>query len=1429
MSDDLKISITKLVADGSNWVTYRDRMLWAIDSRGLSEHLTNATITATYTAVGTVGSVTPQMRWSGDQAMVKQLIAISVPDTVFNRIKTGTTAKDVWDALRKLYEGRTMLITIDLGRRLQTMRCGEDESVREHFERLGNMREQLAAMGKLIADEEYASILMGSLPALYAPTLSGISAAAEISATTLTVVMVTKLAIDEYDRRTLGNTKSDEAFAVDAKRKGKKRDVECFNCHKRGHMKADCWAKGGGKEGQGPRRRRNSSKDGGKKADTAAGAEQAGDKSAGGKDKDEDVEAWAVVEEEEDEDEPPQIPAMAADEARDAEVELFDSGASRHMSPFRERFVTYRDIPARPITAANNRAFYAVGMGDLEIDVPNGASSTKVLLCDALYAPDLGLTVVSIGRIVKAGCTVEFEDGTCRIKRNSNVIGNVPASANGLFKVDHALAAAESLERVDILTLHRRLGHIALNTIRTLVRNKAISGIHLIDDHPPFACDSCEYAKTTRKPIQKQHEGPQATAFGDEIHSDVWGASTPESLGGRKYYVTFTDDYSRYSWIEPLRTKDETFGAYKTFAAWAKTQHGMRVKRLRSDHGGEYTGRKFSAFLRKQGTERHFTTHGTPQHNGVAESLNCRLFDRVRAMLHQADMPKNLWAEAVRFAVWLKNRTSTKAIGNVTPYERLYNEVPNLGGVPEWGQHVWVYNATGSKLDARANQARWVGYNADSTHAHRIYWPSTKHTSVECNVKFVSPSITVHSSPPSYTSATQPAAPQPALAQATPQPSSSSAPPAQPPRTPVVTRSKSIQQPPPAPHRPGVSTTIRPATPPSPLQPLTPSDQSEEEHAPAPSTPVPPRMSFVDMQIPRRSGRIPVASAWRRQLEAGEGTMGEEYSDYVFSAAFDNIITAAILDVEVDPKSLAEAQSSPNWPRWKEAMDRELTTLEKAGTWVDVPRPSDKNIVGSKWVYCVKRKADGSVDKYKARLVARGFTQIYRVDYFTTFSPVAKLSSFCTILAIAARHDWEIESFDFNAAYLNGELDDDEEIYMHPPPGYDTDSDFVKRLRKALYGLKQAGRKWYDTLLRALADIGFSVSQADPGVFIAKIGNDILILAVHVDDCVFTGSSALLITEYKEKINSCYAFSDLGPINWLLGIRVMRNRAEHTISLSQTAFIDSILSCFALTDAKPCASPMIPGFIYTKDHSPSSPEEAAQMKKTPYREAIGSLMYVAVAMRPDIAFAVSALSQFLSNPGRAHWEAVKHIFKYLSGTKTLELTYGGERHGLEGYTDADGATQEHRHAMSGYAFLIDGGAVSWSSRKQELVTLSTAEAEYVAATHAAKEAIWLCKLIGELFPNLITSTPLHCDNQAALKLATDDNYHARTKHIDIRYHFIRHIVATGALKLSYCPTEDMLADIFTKALPKWKVAAHVHSLGMCNTCRGVMEYNAHSV
>jgi hypothetical protein len=221
------------------------------------------------------------------------------------------------------------------------------------------------------------------------------------------------------------------------------------------------------------------------------------------------------------------------------------------------------------------------------------------------------------------------------------------------------------------------------------------------------------------------------------------------------------------------------------------------------------------------------------------------------------------------------------------------------------------------------------------------------------------------------------------------------------------------------------------------------------------------------------------------------------------------------------------------------------------------------------------------------------------------------------------------------------------------------------------------------------------------------------------------------------------------------------------------------------------------------------------MKKVPYREAIGSLMYAAVATRPDISFAVSALLQFLENPGQLHWEAVKRVLRYLSGTKDHALTYGNERHELLGFTDTDRALQEHRHAVSGYTFLINGAAVSWASRKQEIITLYTAKAEYVAATHTAKESIWLRWFTESLFGPIPTPTTFYCDNQAAIHLAMDNNYHAHTKHINIRFHFIRQTITDGHINIKYCPTEDMTVDILTKVLPKFKVALHSLTLGIC--------------
>ena len=313
----------------------------------------------------------------------------------------------------------------------------------------------------------------------------------------------------------------------------------------------------------------------------------------------------------------------------------------------------------------------------------------------------MALTVVSISRIAKAGMTVAFEGKTCKITdKRGTMVGKIPTNNSGLYRVEHVCAvAAATDEAISMRTLHRRLGHIAVSSLRDLIHARAIDGISLIDDGESLYCKSCEYAKTTRKPIKKERESLPAKAFGEEVHTDVW-TSPSLSLGGRKYYITFTDEFTRFTVTKLLKAKSEAFQAYKDFAAWALTQHGAKIKRLHSDRSGEYLSKKFTKYLKEQGTERRLTTHDTPQHNGVAESLNRRIGERIRAVLHQSGLPKALWGEATNHATWLKNRTSTRALGTTTPHERLYGEKPNLARVPEWGQCVWVHNNSGSKLDA---------------------------------------------------------------------------------------------------------------------------------------------------------------------------------------------------------------------------------------------------------------------------------------------------------------------------------------------------------------------------------------------------------------------------------------------------------------------------------------------------------------------------------------------------------------------------------------------------------------------------------------------------------------------------------------------------------------------------------------------------------
>lgn len=1088
----------------------------------------------------------------------------------------------------------------------------------------------------------------------------------------------------------------------------------------------------------------------------------------------------------------------AATAAANQPVDLYDSGATHHMSPYRDDFTSFREMPAKSMSAANQQQFHATGVGEMIIPVPNPPQdATRIRLMDVLYTPALGFNLVSIGRIDDAGYTATFAAGRCVIVNAEGItVGQVPKT-RGLYMVvrdrSHCAANATSAktEKLTEMEAHRRFGHIAIRAIRELISNGFISGVELVSSpEQELHCEACVRAKSTRKPVPREREGERATEFGEEVHSDVWGPSRIATLGGRRYYVSFTDDKTRFTTLYLLRTKREVFETFCAFEAWLERHHNAQIKFLNTDRGGEYLSEEFRSHLEQRGIESKLSVHDTSQEAGVSERLNRTLMEKVRAMLIASGLPRFLWGEAVMHAVWLKNRTSTKALGGRTPWAAATGAVPDMSGIPEWGSKAWVHDTSDGKVGERAKCGRWVGFDAQSK-GHRVYWPEQRSVTVERNVHFTVPDL--------------PPAPLDDAVELEGEESSGENEPATPP--------------------PG---TVK--------EPISDS-ASEADDTDIPDVPPQPA-DLLPAPVPpsSRPTRIRKPSAKLKAILAGESatqkpprgvvmpTVPDEAQDEravedLFTEEINGVAMAAqMADVEgLDPRSLEEARRRPEWPRWEEAMKEELEALEAHGTWRLEKPPLGANVVSCRWVFHAKKDASGNVYRYRARLVARGFSQVPGVDFFDTYAPVAKTASIRTALAFAARHDFEVHQLDVKSAYLNGEFEEHEAIWMAQPPGAQLTKDktLALRLLRPLYGLKQSARHWHKKLLRILQEkLRMSQCDVDQAVFFRADGADLIVIVVHVDDLTVVASTIALILEVKTKLREAFEISDEGEIHWILGFAVERDRPNRRLSLSQTAYIESIISRFGLEDAKAVSTPMDPHVTLTTAQSPSTTAEIAAMRHIPYREAVGSLMYASLGTRPDITYAVSILSRFSDNPGRAHWEAVRRVFRYLSGTKHLKLTYGASSLDLVGYTDADGSMHEDRKAISGYAFLIDGGAVSWSSKRQEIISLSTTESEYVALTHASKEALWLRSLIGQIFAPFVDPVPMNSDNQSAIALARDNQYHARTKHIDIRFHFIRWIIEEKKLRLVYCPTEEMVADALTKALPSPKVKHFASALGL---------------
>lgn len=509
---------------------------------------------------------------------------------------------------------------------------------------------------------------------------------------------------------------------------------------------------------------------------------------------------------------------------------------------------------------------------------------------------------------------------------------------------------------------------------------------------------------------------------------------------------------------------------------------------------------------------------------------------------------------------------------------------------------------------------------------------------------------------------------------------------------------------------------------------------------------------------------------------------------------------------ELEPTSLEEVLNSVDCHKWLEAIEEEITALNKNETWTLVERTKEMNVLSNQWVFKRKYTSNGEIEKYKARLVVRGCFQKAGVDYNEVYSPVVRYESVRVILSIAAAENMSILQFDVKTAFLHGIIE--ENIFMEQPFGFEKD-DRVCRLKKSLYGLKQASHQWNKRIVQFLVKFGFKQSTADLCVFIYAMNADMVYLALYVDDGLICGNSKPVIEKLLRDLHTEFEIT-YKEAEFFVGIQIDIDETNKKIKIFQNIYIQKILQRFNHINCSTVSTPAEPGtqFVQSMESNPTN---------FPYREAIGSLMYLMVCTRPDLAYIVGVLSRYVENPSDQHWKGVKRVFKYLKGTDNLGITFniGSGSKKVTMYCDSDFAGDlDTRRSTTGWIAFINDGPVAWSSKKQTVTATSTTEAEFIALCAAAKEVKWLRKLTADINASQTGPTPIQCDNQRAITLVHSPQSMKRTRHIDVRYFYTCDLQRNGDIDVQYVESGKQLADVLTKPLCKYKFNYFINEFNM---------------
>ncbi|KAL5824951.1 hypothetical protein ACOSQ3_021014 [Xanthoceras sorbifolium] len=1214
-------------------------------------------------------------------------------NVAFNIVKEKTTAGLI-TALSNMYEKPSASNKVHLMRRLFNLRMAEGASVAQHLNEHNTITTQLSSVEIEFDEEVRALILLSSLPDSWNATVTAVSSSSGNNKLKFDDVRDLVLS-EEIRRRESGEASSSSALHTESRgrtskrsscrsrsksRRGKsrsgKKDFSCYNCGKKGHFKRDC---------------RAPKKDTGTQ-ESANVTEEAGD-------------------------------AMILSVNSPIESWILDSGASFHATPCREIMENYVSGNFGKVHLADDETLKIVGKGDIRLKLPNG-STWK--LQGVRHIPGLKRNLISIGQLDGEGYCTTFSGCEWKITKGALVVarGKKCGTLYVTSNLENIVAVADSDGKSNLW--HQRLGHMSEKGMKTLLSKGKLPDLKAVD---VGLCEDCIFGKQKKVSFAKIGKIPKAEKL-ELVHTDVWGPSPVSSLSGSLYYVTFIDDSTRKVWVYFLKKKSEVFDTFRKWKAMVENETGLKIKRLRSDNGGEYRDSRFREFCANSGIKMEKTVPMTPQQNGVAERMNRTLNERARSMRLHAGLPKMLWAEAVNTAAYLINRGPSVPLDGGIPEEVWSGKEVNISHLRVFGciSYVHIDSVERSKLDTKSNKCVFVGYGGDEF-GYR-FWDYE-------NRKIIRSRDVIFNENLMY-------------------------------------KDRSIAE--------SSSSTTEAET----------KEFAEFEEISGSDVQISPETVQEELDAPelRRSSRVPKPI--------------QRYSPSLHYL---------LLTDSGEPECYDEAMQVEDSVKWESAMRDEMDSLMSNQTWELAELPPGKKALHNKWVFRIKEEHNGN-KRYKARMVVKGFQQKEGIDYNEIFSPVVKLTTIRLVLKIVAAENLHLEQLDVKTAFLHGDLE--EEIYMRQPEGFKEagKENLVCRLKKSLYGLKQAPRQWYKKFDSFMSSSGFTRCQADHCCYIKRFDNSFIILLLYVDDMLVAGSDMQEIMNLKRELSKQFAMKDLGAAKQILGMRIKRDTKSETLLLSQAEYIKKVLSRFNMQDAKPVSTPLGVHFRLSKEQSPKTEEERTHMAKVPYASAIGSLMYAMVCTRPDIAQAVGAVSRYMNNPGKIHWEAVKWILRYLRGTTNKTLCFKGGDTTLTGYVDADLAGNvDIRKSTTGYVYTLGGTAVSWVSQLQKIVALSTTEAEYVAVTEASKEMVWLQSFLEELGKKQEDNV-LYCDSQSAIHLAKNPSFHSRTKHIQLRYHFIRSLLEDGILKLEKISGAQNPADMLTKTVTTDKLKLCSASVGL---------------